>query len=310
MRILRTVIGSFPRLHDDASSAIDEAVALQKRNGIDILSDGEQRGDMILYLSHGIPGLAVEHEVPVISGKIGVPDKPETISKVSDYFALRQKYPDLSFKVTLTGPTTLGMSCATRKTSPPYRHFMDMGLYADLADALHAIVRPLAKARAPIQIDEPFISQGFRDYKERIRLLDHVLEGCDPDKSSVHVCGYLGKQPIINELMKLDNANVLSHAFSVGHEKANLKLFEKSLCEGCGKKLGAGIVSVSPMFLQEVDPPVRVSARLSEIAGLIGLENIAYVHPDCGLRATRYDLVEPILRSLNEGTNMFEESVQ
>lgn len=76
MTLVKTVIGSFPRLDDDDLRAFDKAIALEKRNGIDLFSDGEQRGDMIFYLAQSIPGLAVENGVPIVSGKITPPEDP------------------------------------------------------------------------------------------------------------------------------------------------------------------------------------------------------------------------------------------
>lgn len=310
MRFLRTVIGSFPRLNTDDLDAIDEAVRIQLRNNIDLLSDGEQRGDMITYLARDIPGLSIENDRCIVSEKISPPEDPMNVQKITDYFMVRKKYPDLKFKVTLTGPTALGVTCASNKLAGEYRSIMDFSLYADLATALAEIVRPLAKANAHIQIDEPFLSQGFSDLKKRIRLIDELLDGCKPDLVSIHVCGYLGKQPILEELAKLRNVSILSHAFSAGQEKKNLVLLEQSIFEDNGKKLGAGIISVLPTRPEKVETPETVSSRLLEIISRIGVENIGTVHPDCGLLPTKPDLIESLLNNFNAGVRQSEHSLQ
>jgi methionine synthase II (cobalamin-independent) len=306
MRLTRTVIGSFPRLADHDLKAFDEAVALQKRCGITLLSDGEQRGDMIFYLAQSIPGLAIENGAPIVSGKIAPPDDPLKVHKVSDYFMLSKRHPDVKFKVSLTGPTTLAIGCGSKRIKSGYKNYIDPALVRDLALALKEIVRPLAKARAIIQIDEPFFSQGFRDLSDRIELLDLILEGYPRDLCSVHVCGWLGRQPVFDELSKLENIAILSHGFSAGQEKGNFKLLSRSIFEESGKKLGAGIISVSPIRKEDIESPETVSKRLRSISDKVGLENIGFVHPDCGLRATRSDLVEGILWNFRKGVDLFE----
>ncbi|RLI35481.1 hypothetical protein DRO66_07210, partial [Candidatus Bathyarchaeota archaeon] len=56
MPIERTVIGSFPRWADSLEKSIEEIVNLQLHYGIDMITDGEQRGGMIKYFEQ-IPGL-------------------------------------------------------------------------------------------------------------------------------------------------------------------------------------------------------------------------------------------------------------
>jgi len=304
MSFVKTVIGSFPRFEGSDEKAFDQAVKLQKRYGIDLLSDGEQRGDMIFYLAQSIPGLAVENGHPIVSGKISPPADPLKVHKVADYFMLSKKYPDVTFKASLTGPTTLAIGCGSKRIASGYRNYVDPALTTDLAAALKESIQPLRKAGAHLQIDEPFLSQGFRDLAERIRLIDDILEGYPRELCSIHVCGWLGRQPVLQELAKLENVEILSHAFSSGQEVENLKLLKKSLFEENGKKLGAGIISVSPLKKDDIEQPKTVSKRLATIVSKIGADNIGFVHPDCGLRATRADLVEGILRNFSKGAEI------
>jgi 5-methyltetrahydropteroyltriglutamate--homocysteine methyltransferase len=308
MKILKTVIGSFPRLDNSDLRAFDAAVKLQERNGIDLLSDGEQRGDMIFYLAQSIPGLGIENGHPIICGRITPPEDPMKVHKVKDYFHLKRKYPDLTFKVSLTGPTTLAIGAGSKKICCGYKNYIDPALTADLAAALKEVVKPLAKAKAYLQIDEPFFSQGFRDLADRIKLVDDILEGYPRELCSIHVCGWLGRQPVLEELAKLENVEVISHAFSTGMEKENVKLLKHSLFKDTGKKLGAGIISVSPIKEEDIESPETVADRLDKIVSKIGgVEKIGFVHPDCGLRATREDLVEGILCNFNEGVRLYLE---
>lgn len=307
MRFSRTVIGSFPRLAEDDEKAFDAAVALQRKYGIDLLSDGEQRGDMILYLARAIPGLAVQDGIPKVVGKISPPENPKKVQKVADYFMLREKYPDVKFKVTLTGPTTLAISCGSKGLSKDYKSYVDFSLTEDIAEAVKTIAKPLIEANAYIQIDEPILSQGFRDLKERIRLMDYILEGADPQLCATHICGWLGRQPVLQELSKLENITVLSLAFSALQEKENVKLLSRKLFEESGKKLGAGVISVSPIHENDIETPETVARRIETIARIVGEENIAFLHPDCGLGATRKEYVEGILDAFRKGCDLYDK---
>ncbi|MBS7623013.1 hypothetical protein KEJ39_04985, partial [Candidatus Bathyarchaeota archaeon] len=56
MSLRKTVVGSFPRLPFGIDQAIRAVIDLQLQAGMDIVSDGEQRADMITYFKE-IPGL-------------------------------------------------------------------------------------------------------------------------------------------------------------------------------------------------------------------------------------------------------------
>ena len=310
MRIMRGMVGGFSRLDRDLDTAMKYAIELQAKHRIEIVCDGDQRGDMISYFAQDIPGLGVEDGRPLVKGKVTPPEEPEKVKKVSDFFRLRELYPDLKFKVSMAGPTTLAMSCGSRKIVGGYRNYVDFSLAEDLTEALRAIIKPLAEEHVLIQIDEPFFSQGFRDLGERVSLVDRLLEGCDPEKCSIHVCGFIGRQPLLRELARLENLKTISHAFSIARdrERENIDILEKSIFEEWDKQLAAGIVSVSPRELSEVESPETICGRLEQIAGKIGAERIAYVTPDCYMRAIDPVLAEAILVNLDEGAKRFEES--
>jgi methionine synthase II (cobalamin-independent) len=59
------------------------------------------------------------------------------------------------------------------------------------------------------------------------------------------------------------------------------------------------------MTEKEIDTPQAVAAKLKEIASKVGRENIAYAHPDCGMRATNKSLVPIILRNMRAGADLF-----
>lgn len=303
-RLKTTTIGSLYRFGEDLHESIDKALAFQKEHGSDLLTDGEQRTDMVSYFAESLAGLGVESGIPVITGKITLQGSERDFSKVKDLAHIRSKLPDTPIKVAITGPTTLGMTCGSRKIASDYRGLLDFGLYEDIASALAPIARELARLGAHVQIDEPFLSQGYRDLAERVALIDSVAEGLPADRTSVHVCGFIGRFGVMDHLLRLENASVLSFGFAGKQERPNIALLRREDFEDSGKKLGAGCIAVTPVSEEEVDRPEAVRDLLQDIVDRVGADRIAYAHPDCGLRATRKSLVPIILTNFRAGVNL------
>jgi len=300
-----TTIGSLYRFKEDLNESIDDAVRFQRELGVDIVSDGEQRTDMVSYFAESFEGLAIENWAPVVTGKIQLRIKPELFSKVKDLEYVRSKFPELKIKVAITGPTTLGMTCGSRKIRSHYKNIMDFSLYEDIAEALSPIAKALVDRGALLQIDEPFLSQGYKDLEARVRLIDRIAEGLPADHVSVHVCGFVGGHGVVNYLQQLDNISVLSFAFSGTVEKRNIEHVSRAGFQDNGKMLGAGCIAVTPLSEEQINTPHAVADKLREITGKVGRENIAYAHPDCGMRATNKSLVPIILRNMRAGVDLF-----
>ncbi|OGS55585.1 MAG: hypothetical protein A3K60_07750 [Euryarchaeota archaeon RBG_19FT_COMBO_56_21] len=300
-----TTIGSLFRFKEDLNESIDQAITFQRELGVDIVSDGEQRSDMVSYFAESFEGLAVEHWAPVVTGKIQLRSKPDDFSKVKDLEYVRAKFPDVKIKVAITGPTTLGMTCGSRKIWSHYKNIMDFSLYEDIAAALAPIAKALVDRGAYVQIDEPFLSQGYKDLEARVKLIDGIAEGLPAERMSVHVCGFIGGHRVVNHLQQLDNVSVLSFAFAGSLERRNIEHVSRAGFQDYGKRLGAGCIAVTPLSGDQVNTPDAVAAKLREIAGKVGRENIAYAHPDCGMRATDKSLVPIILRNMRAGVDLF-----
>ena len=305
MAPLTTTIGSLSRFNPDLNKSIDEALEFQRQHRLDVFSDGEQRTDMISYFTESFDGLGAENGMPVVSGKIALKNGPEEFSKVKDLEYIRSKHPDLRVKVAITGPTTLGMTCGSRKIRSYYKSIMDFRLYEDISAALAPIAKAIVGNGASLQLDEPFLSQGYKDLEARVRLLDRIVDGLPRDKISTHVCGFIGGFGVLNHLLRLENVSTLSFAFAGRIEMPNIAHISRKTFEDNGKKLGAGCISVTPLTEVEVNAPEQVASKLREIAGRVGRENIAYAHPDCGMRATAKSLVPIILRNMRAGVDLF-----
>lgn len=300
-----TTIGSLPRFDDDIEAALAKAVEFQRASGLDLLSDGEQRTDMISYFAEAFQGLDVKGGFPVVTGRIGLKGPPGDFTKVRDLASFRRLFPDIHPKVAITGPTTLGMTCASRRVESYYKGLADFRLYEDVADSVAPIAEALVDGGAHVQIDEPFLSQGFKDLPDRVALLDRVAHGLPRERVSVHVCGYIGRFGVVDHLLKLEHVSTLSFAFAGRLEEPNIAHVDRAPFEEQRKKLGAGCISVTPMSESEVQTPEQVRSKLGDICGRVGRENVAYAHPDCGLRATKKELVPIILRNMRAGVDLF-----
>ena len=95
--MISTVVGSFPvdikkaetikdkilnvfGAYDPYKAAIKEAVISQLDAGVDIVSDGQVRGDMVTSFTQFIPGMKMEHNSTVITSKIRDPIKEITVN--------------------------------------------------------------------------------------------------------------------------------------------------------------------------------------------------------------------------------------
>jgi 5-methyltetrahydropteroyltriglutamate--homocysteine methyltransferase len=304
MRITRTTIGSFPRVNKPLEAAIRDIVDLQLKYGIEVITDGEQRADMITYFEQ-IPGLSGGNRGLKVSGKIRPMDDSDNFFKIKDCHRVQSYLDsinrrDIKTKITLTGPVTLAMTCAIGGLSS-YKNVRDPQLYIDCADALLPLASRALVTSDHLQIDEPGISARFESPKYLERLLSALPDAAvDDGRVSLHVCGSVGK--VYEELMSL-SVNIFSFGFSRAQESKNVEtISSESLREG--KRLGVGFISNTS--LEDSDTALR---RLNKIAGIVGVDNIAYIHPDCGFGPTPPELVEPILRNMKNASDVFLRSL-
>jgi len=323
--IRRTVIGSFPALlpHYTLDEAI-EACALLQIPYVDLISDGEQRTDMIAYFDQ-IDGLTRTK-----MGTLEITGKIEPMKDVDDFYKIvdlkkAKRYlssinkENVEIKVALTGPVSLGMTCALNGLKY-YETIVDEKLYADISAALVPIAERVLDAGAHLQIDEPCLSQKFMLPSHAQKILNSYLSSIsdtaiDEGKVSMHVCGSIKGLPGLYDVLLNSNVGILSLAFSGRQESENIDIVSKKSLEDRNKKLGLGIASnIYP------EDKRTVFERLSKLAEIIGPENIEFVHPDCGFRTKpKYDernlaledmkRVESILENMKTASDSFFESL-
>jgi 5-methyltetrahydropteroyltriglutamate--homocysteine methyltransferase len=263
-----TVVGSYPvvkggglmSVFDPLRPAVETAVGDQIAAGIDIISDGQVRGDMIGVFTSKLPGIRdqqVVGKVQPAAGPITVADTKYAISKAP------------KVKGIITGPTTLayGLHIST----PMYRDKDE--LVPDLTAALLVEARALEAAGVTlIQIDEPILSTGIADLAVAKQAVDSITAGLHTPVC-LHVCGGLGN--IIDELLKF-NVNVFDFEFA--NNEANLDLISRRDLNG--RMLGYGCVDSTT---DRIESTAEIRKRIEK-----GVETfdpkILLIDPDCGMR--------------------------
>jgi len=263
-----TVVGSYPvvkagglkGLFDPLQGAVETAVADQIRAGIDIISDGQVRGDMITAFVSRLPGIRAQKVI----GRVEAPERPLTVADTK--YAL-SRHPKV--KGIVTGPSTLAHGL--RIETPLYRGRDELVL--DLAQALASEARALEEAGAAIvQIDEPILSTGAADLvvgRQAVNMITSVLR----IPSCMHVCGTIGE--VIDDILKTQ-VSILDFEFS--ENEANLEVLSKKDLKG--RLIGYGCVASADPGVESVE---TIEKRIWRGVEIFGAENML-IDPDCGLR--------------------------
>lgn len=279
-----TVVGSYPvvrgggikSLFDPLHSAVETAVGDQIAAGIDIISDGQVRGDMISAFSGKIPGIKGQEVV----GKIQPAAVPIT---VSDTKYARSRAPRV--KGIITGPSTLahGLHIST----PMYRNREE--LTSDLATALVPEARALETAGITLlQIDEPILSTGIADLAIAKDAINRIT-GSVRVPVCMHVCGNLAN--VLDEILKF-NVQVFDFEFSKNPD--NLDLMSRR--DLAGRMVGYGCVDSAT---EAVETVAEIKLRIERGVGTFGPKAML-IDPDCGLRMRSRNAAYAKLRNMCE----------
>jgi 5-methyltetrahydropteroyltriglutamate--homocysteine methyltransferase len=269
-----TVVGSYPvvmgkgfsGIFDPFRDAVRTAVSDQLAAGIDIISDGQVRGDMVKIFTSRLPGVRGADVI----GKVSPPEGPITLGDTR-YAVSRAK----RVKGIITGPTTL--SFALHISTPVYRDRGDLAL--DLAHALAQEAHSLAAAGvAVIQIDEPILSTGAADLACAREALEVLARGIRVPVC-LHVCGDL--TPVISELVRMP-VGILDFEFA--QSPGNLALCREM---DFGKMMiGFGCVDSSASV---AEPAEVIRSRIETALSVFAPEQLL-IDPDCGLRMLPRDI--------------------
>ncbi len=303
--MLTTVVGSYPAFssqpssiwekissylgnYDSYQSALKLAVEDQVKAGVDLISDGQVRGNMLEVFARELPGMMVRDGVPLIMGKIkpapysiGASDlnmalkiakKLSSDFKNNSQIITGDKFRDnfKGIKGIITGPTTLALSS---KIEGFYNKNERDKAIIDLAWALKKEAEHLQNAGASvIQIDEPFLSTGIADIKTAKKAVEIIISDLT-QPTSMHVCGSISE--ILDEILRF-KVNIIDFEFA--GQKQNLEALEN--IDLNKKKIGLGCIDTKT---DAVESKEQVADIIKKGINLVGEENLL-ADPDCGLR--------------------------
>lgn len=305
-----TVVGSFPASenspsnfkdkllnaigsYDSFKDAIKSSVIAQLDAGVDIISDGQVRGDMVSIFTKYIPGMKIEGGNTFIVSKIRNPTQEISIKDMQYAKKVMKDYYNGSIpegkgiKGIITGPNTIVHSSRIQSF---YKNKEDAII--DLAHSLKFEVDAMARKVKPvyIQVDEPFLSTGMVDMKTAREAIDIIGEGLEIPLA-MHVCGILDNA--FKDLARF-NVDILDMEFAGNN--VNLGVLEKNASLLANKKVGFGCVDSS---VNEVDDINDVDELVSKAIEIVGKDNLL-LDPDCGLRRAPKDVAFEKLRLMNE----------
>ena len=295
-----TVVGSFPveegspsnfkdkllnsfGAYDPFKEAIKASVISQLDAGVDIISDGQVRGDMVSIFTKYIPGMKIEDGNTVIVSKITNPIREISVNDLLYAKKVMKDYYNGSIpegkgiKGIITGPNTIVHSSRIQYF---YKNREDAII--DLAHSLKYEVNAIVRRVKPayIQIDEPFLSTGMVDMKTAREAIDIIHDGLKVPLA-MHVCGILSDA--FKDISKF-NVDILDFEFAGNN--VNLGVLEKNASLLEGKKLGFGCVDSS---VNEVDDIADVENLVCKAIEIVGKDNLL-LDPDCGLRRAPKDV--------------------
>jgi 5-methyltetrahydropteroyltriglutamate--homocysteine methyltransferase len=272
--LLTTVVGSYPTGELPPRRALQRAVEDQIAAGIDLIADGQVRGDMVSLFAERIPGYqrAADGGWMVLDAL----DQPELPIAAADYaLAQRMTAGRAAVKGVVTGPMTLALSSRVGPQAP-YFAPNDPALILRLAEILaHEVAALVAAGAEVVQVDEPVLATALgREIAPE--LAENALRDLAalPAMPVLHVCGDV--RAIVADLLALPFA-ALDLEGTHTDNLAQIDVDELEFIEG---RISYGCVDTQSA---DVEPPSVIRQRVQAAARAIGPGRL-WVSPDCGLR--------------------------
>ncbi|WOF15722.1 methionine synthase [Methanoplanus sp. FWC-SCC4] len=282
-----TVVGSYPAVRGKGlksiinpfAGALETAVSDQINAGIDIISSGQIRGDMITSFTSQIPGIKNQ----TVSGPV-LPS-PKAITADDTRYAL-SRHPKV--KAMLAGPSTI--SHALKIETPNYRNRDELVL--DLAQVIASEASKLESLGITIfQIDEPILSTGIANMNTAYEAVN-AITGVLRVPTCLHICGNI--ENVLDDVLKFP-VDILDFEFSCN--KDNLEAVSKK--EIADKQIGFGAVDSSDT---EIDSMETIVKRIEKGVDIFGPEKLL-IDPDCGLRMHTREVAFAKLKNMVSATD-------
>ena len=322
-----TVVGSYPvpswlKLDpspDSIRDAVRVVLRVQRQAGIDVASDGElTRWNVREHRPSGM--------VERFAGRM---EGIATVATAAQRLAYEARQ-DVAYRgapagvaVGELGPGTLDLELDWRfvaaLTSQPVKFtitspYMIAKLlhdewYRNFPQLLESVADILAEqvsrvGAAVIQVDEPNLPGSPQDAVLAAGAINRVLARVTGEPA-VHLCfGNFGGQRVqqgdYGHLLEFFNHLQCDHLVL---ETTRRPLEELMLLREVKTAIafGFGVIDVKDL---QVEQPTQVAARIEQLADIVGLERIKYVHPDCGLSHLPRDVADRKLAALTAGRNL------
>lgn len=273
--LLTMVVGSYPTEGAPRRRAIQQAVEDQLIAGVDVISDGEPRGDMIATFASRIPGIQrTDDGAWEVTDAL---DQPEAPILTPDYTLARELTARRAeVKGTVTGPVTMALALRIAPDAP-YISPEDPALILRLAEILGREVAALVACGARIvQVDEPSLPLALRKGRVEPELVSDALRefAAAPQMPALHVCGDI--RDVAMDLLLLDFS-----IYSVENTAIpNLAAFDDEQLEFAEARVAVGCVSSADSEVEEI---AVIRDRIRAAMRLIPPQRL-WVAPDCGLR--------------------------
>ena len=272
--LLTTVVGSYPTGGLPPRRAIQRAVEDQIAAGVELIGDGQPRGDMIGAFAGRIPGFRLADDgVWEVAAALDLPDAP--IAALDYAFARGLAAGRAELKGIVTGPITLALSCRVAPEAP-YAAPEDPALILRLAELLaHEVAALVAAGARVVQVDEPMLGAALGRRVSAELAHDALRDlAAIPRLPALHICGDIRR--VASELLILPFAVLDLENTRI----ANLDALDADELEFTSMRLGVGCVDTQAHAVESVE---TIRARIGAALARIEPDRL-WVSPDCGLR--------------------------
>jgi len=271
--LLTTIAGAYPTDGLAPRAAIERAVNDQILAGVDVISDGQPRGDLFQAALARIPG--VERRDDGAWEVVDTLDFPAMPVFSLDYSLARSLAARRAeVKAIVAGPITLALSLRVAPDAP-YNAPHDPALILRLAEIQGRELAALIACGARVtQVDEPLLPQALQGLVP-LELASGALREFAATSTIpvLHTCGDV--RAIANDLLLLNFA-----VYDIDNVHiANATAFDDDQLDFSGSKVSAGCVDTTSA---EVESSDVIRERIRAVMASIPPERL-WVSPDCGL---------------------------
>lgn len=341
-------IADVNRLRTRVRSAVAEVVRKQIDAGVDIVNDGEaSKPSYATYVKDRLTGFNGEADVMSIADLVDYPEfgarfarqgvletlkRPACTEPITykDHGAVNRDIADLKAAVAECKPAEAFLTAASPGVISIFlgNHYYQTheAYLAALADAMKTEYKAIHQAGLILQVDCPDFAMGrhiqfpdasvteFRKHLAmHVEALNHALADIPEDRIRIHLCWGNYEGPHHRDIPIRDIIDIVFkvRATGISYEGANPRhehewAVFKEIKLPAGKVLIPGVIDSTNNYIEH---PELIAQRISNLAGVVGRENVI-AGSDCGFATVAgYTPVDPKitwakLSALSEGARI------